>query len=308
MTNATQKPTVTLVRRGEVTKEAEYFGIKVPCGVETIVMCSEHGESGYIARNDEPIYCPHCRRVEEQREAVAKEVREECQARAHTLRANLPGHQNCDFRGYFRLEAFEVDATTEQGRQGQAKALKVAQRFANRFMDREIARREARKTQDTSKDWRKENSIGLRFLGSVGTGKTHLALAIRDRLHELGLVDACYLPFQRMLDALYRRDGNPTELLNALSKVSCLILDELGAYEHSEADLKRLFQVIDARYLAGRPTVVVTNLETKMLKAAVGERTHERLRETTYPVIFDWESHRKSVHAYGEQDEAEEIF
>ncbi len=292
--------TVKLISLGTPIPEKDFYGIRLPSAIPTTVKCDVHGVQYYEAREAVPLYCPACRESERKLQELQQRIRSEALSLARTLHANLPDGGAIEMEGVFKLEDFEIDATTKGGRDGQEKCLKNAKLFAERFMVRETKRRMAQ-TDGDGKGWREENAFGIRMLGSVGTGKTHLAMAIRDRLHDQGFVDAYYTPFQRLLDAIYSRDTNTTELLNVLGRISCLIIDEIGAYDHSEADLKRLFQIVDSRYLNGRPTIVITNLDPRRLRDAVGERTYERLRERTVPLVFNWESHRKSAKFDPEQ-------
>jgi DNA replication protein DnaC len=41
-----------------------------------------------------------------------------------------------------------------------------------------------------------------------------------------------------------------------------------------------------------RPTILLTNLDTKGMKAFLGDRSYDRLREGGIWVAFDWESQR----------------
>lgn len=283
---------IKLIERGKPIPAMSAYGIRLPSAVPTTVECPIHGVQTYEAREIRAPYCPKCEAIARKEREAKAQIHADSLALARALQAQLPDGGLNDLEGVFSFGSFAIDAGTQAGRDGQKKCLGVASAFAKRFLIRELERRNAKAE---GKDYRRVNCLGLRFLGSVGTGKTHLALAIRDKLHALGFEDALYLPFQRLLDAIYSRDSNTTELMGLLGRTSCLILDELGAYDHSEADLKRLFQIIDSRYMNGRPTVVITNLEPKRLRDAVGERTYERLRETTVPLVFAWETHRKSA-------------
>lgn len=58
-------------------------------------------------------------------------------------------------------------------------------------------------------------------------------------------------------------------------------------------DLLILDEVINGRYEAGRPTIVISNLAIKALEEYLGARAFDRLREGGGQlVVCDWESYR----------------
>jgi DNA replication protein DnaC len=60
----------------------------------------------------------------------------------------------------------------------------------------------------------------------------------------------------------------------------------------TEAERLQLFEVIDRRYALSRPTVLLSNLVPGDIKAAVGERSYDRLREGAKMLKCNWPSHR----------------
>lgn len=72
-----------------------------------------------------------------------------------------------------------------------------------------------------------------------------------------------------------------------------LILDEVGVQHGSDTEKLILFEIINGRYEAARPTIVISNLDAAGLEQFLGERAFDRLREGGGRlVVFDWESHR----------------
>src|SRR5260364_148967 len=53
-----------------------------------------------------------------------------------------------------------------------------------------------------------------------------------------------------------------------------------------------LFDVLNRRYRDMRPTILLTNLGKAGMKAFLGARSFDRLREGGIWVPFDWESYR----------------
>jgi DNA replication protein DnaC len=53
-----------------------------------------------------------------------------------------------------------------------------------------------------------------------------------------------------------------------------------------------MFDVINRRYRDLHPTILLSNLDRDGLRAYLGERSFDRLREGGIVVPFDWESYR----------------
>lgn len=139
---------------------------------------------------------------------------------------------------------------------------------------------------------------GLFLLGTVGTGKSHLLAAMARHLRVERAVTAKVTTTRdivRELRACWAKRSEETEadVIDGLSRgLGVLLLDEAGMGFCSDAELLQLFEVIDARYAIGNPTVVASNLALPALKAALGDRIFDRLREGAQVLTLDWPSHR----------------
>jgi DNA replication protein DnaC len=142
---------------------------------------------------------------------------------------------------------------------------------------------------------------GLMLLGPVGTGKTHLLAAMaRHMRFERDVTAKVSTPREivRELRACWAKDAEKTEadLIDSYSRcLDVLMLDEAGMGFGSDAELTQLFEVIDARYALGNPTVVASNLAAPAMKDALGDRIFDRLREGAQVLTLNWPSHRGAV-------------
>jgi DNA replication protein DnaC len=103
---------------------------------------------------------------------------------------------------------------------------------------------------------------GLWLVGDVGTGKTTLAMVVSKAALDAGHSVAIYsLP--RLLNLIrdeVGQDTNLLDLLDRLSSVDLLHIDDLGAQNTTPWRLEQLYSIVDARYQASRGIVATTNL------------------------------------------------
>jgi DNA replication protein DnaC len=124
---------------------------------------------------------------------------------------------------------------------------------------------------------------GLWFMGSVGTGKTTLAMLVSKAALDAGRSVAIYsLP--RLLAEIRKTYDDGAErsylgLLDRLAAVDLLHIDDVGAERTSDWVLEQLYSIINTRYEDSRSVVVTTNLDHEQLREQIGERTVSRLVE-----------------------------
>ncbi|MFK3971163.1 ATP-binding protein [Pseudomonas sp. NPDC087358] len=138
----------------------------------------------------------------------------------------------------------------------------------------------------------------LMLLGTVGTGKTHLAAAIGNYImRQFGLA-ALYVTASsvvRHVKATFSNDSSHTEVqaYKLFEAPDLLILDEVGVQNVTEFERTVMFEVINSRYEAMKPTIVVSNRSKEELPTFMGDRVVDRLRENGGKlVLFTWESAR----------------
>lgn len=143
---------------------------------------------------------------------------------------------------------------------------------------------------DVKIEWPSE-SLHLVLAGPVGTGKTHAAYAIGNRLAQTTWVTAV-----TVVDALaaHRPEGN-AGLVKALRESRVLILDDLGASTVSDWAQETMTDLVDRRLREGLRTIVTTNSTEVELEAAWGGRFMDRLRFRRTVVVFRGESRRKAA-------------
>jgi DNA replication protein DnaC len=141
---------------------------------------------------------------------------------------------------------------------------------------------------------------GLWIQGDVGTGKTTLAMLVSKTALDAGCSVAIYsLP--RLLNLLRESmdsEGGLLDLLDRLTAVDLLHIDDLGAENRTDWVLEQLYSIVNARYEARQAIVATTNLMPDLLAERLGPRTVSRLVEICGDPIPLWgEDDRKPYRA-----------
>jgi DNA replication protein DnaC len=122
----------------------------------------------------------------------------------------------------------------------------------------------------------------LTLLGTVGTGKTHLAFGIGWAWLENGR-SVLYYQVENLLDALRQgystwQKGEPGGydlILKFTENVHLLILDDFGAQHETEWAASKLDQIVDYRYIHKKPLIATTNIALNRLSARIADRLAE---------------------------------
>jgi DNA replication protein DnaC len=130
-------------------------------------------------------------------------------------------------------------------------------------------------------DTMRKQGTGLLLCGPVGTGKSFLAAAIANELISQGT--PCLMTnFSRIISRISEKFGGDQKYLDDLNRFDLLIIDDLGAERDTEFTWEKVMNVVDARYRAGLPLIVTTNLPLKDLADPSDirrQRVFSRLKE-----------------------------
>lgn len=140
----------------------------------------------------------------------------------------------------------------------------------------------------------KKNGKGLLLYGPVGTGKSHVAACIANKL-----IDDGYSAYMTNFSTIANELLNTYEkqpYIDSLNRYDLLILDDLGIERKTEFMQEQVFNVIDARYRSGLPFIITTNLKPEELKKTTdigNSRIYDRVLERCHPVKVAGESYRR---------------
>lgn len=144
-----------------------------------------------------------------------------------------------------------------------------------------------------------EKKQGLLFWGTVGTGKSYTAACIANELLDQ-MIPVVMTSFVKILQNI---QGNPDEeekIMAGLNVAKLLIIDDLGAERSTDYALEKVYNIIDSRYLSGKPLILTTNMTLKEMQETQDiryKRIYDRIFEMCFPVRFAGSSWRVKVAA-----------
>ena len=152
---------------------------------------------------------------------------------------------------------------------------------------------------------------GLMYVGNVGVGKTHLAVAILRELIDRYGVRGLFYQFGMLLKEIqnsYNPVSQTSELgvLQPVFEADVLVLDELGASKPTDWVRDTMMQIINTRYNEKRITIFTTNFrdvaendKTETLEDRIGTRVRSRLYEMCKTVQIEGEDYRRKLSQAG---------
>ncbi len=164
-----------------------------------------------------------------------------------------PRFRNCSFHNYFPKNDSQYFAHS------------FAARLADEFPDTEA---------------------GLLFMGSVGVGKTHLAIAVLRELIEKKGVTCLFYESGSLLKAIqdsYNPVSQTSEMrvLAPVYQAEVLVLDELGASVPTNWVRDTLYQIINTRYNNKKLTIFTTNYLDDP-RVSIGDSDEPKRRSKTF--------------------------
>lgn len=250
------------------------FNLPVQSGV-----CSTHGEFESInISGDTWSGCPECADDAEKKEHKERQER-------------------------LKIEYEEREARDRRDEwHSKLKRCGIPERFKERTLDSFIASSDKQRdalefANDYALNFSKTPGRCAMFVGTPGTGKTHLSVGVGLHLMREGrpVLFCTAIRALRRIKASWGKGAEETEIEAVASLVfpHLLILDEVGVQFGSEAEKILLFDVMNERYESRKSTILISNLTIPEVKEYLGERIFDRMREDGGRFLsFDWESYR----------------
>lgn len=133
---------------------------------------------------------------------------------------------------------------------------------------------------------------GLLITGSVGTGKTHLAVGILKALIDTRGAEGLFCHYHELIKQV-QNSFNPAvkatemQVLEPILNVEVLVLDELGATKPSDWVFDTISHILNTRYNENRTTIITTNYRNQPPLLTSGgnlsqlEQSREAMRRET---------------------------
>lgn len=132
------------------------------------------------------------------------------------------------------------------------------------------------------------NPTGWRVLvGRPGSGKSHLLVATAGELVARGRA-VVYVLAPRLLSHLREAMNEKRSdrlRLEQLERVDVLLLDDYGLENATDWAYEQLHMLLDARYMAERPTVIASNLLLKDWPARLASRARDRALSQVFVML-----------------------
>jgi DNA replication protein DnaC len=164
------------------------------------------------------------------------------------------------------------------------------------------------------------DKTGLLLVGTIGTGKTHLAVGIAKALIREKGIPCLFYDYRELLKEIqnsYNASVQATELglLRPVFDAEVLVLDELGAVRPSEWVWDTVSLILNTRYNDNRTTIITTNFADEPAAAVarslsparatrdetlgdrIGERMRSRLHEMCRIVRMDGADFRQKFRS-----------
>lgn len=227
--------------------------------------------------------CPKCCEEADEKEKL-KQEKKGWEANFKRIQAaNFP----VEFRG-LKLSSFKPKKTSDPV--NSQKILSKIQNYTDNF--------KFGTTEKNSDKWFRTIKFpkSLLFLGNNGTGKTHLSCALaQDLLFKNKINSALFTTTYDLILMIKNTWGSSEkteeQIVNNLCDIDFMIIDEVGVQFGTDTETLLFFNVFNKRLNNGKPTVIISNNNTKEFKSLMGPRIYDRIRNTDLSV-FDWKSLR----------------
>ena len=161
----------------------------------------------------------------------------------------------------------------------------ILQRFFDSSFDNFVIENEVQQSIVTSLDEFKFDK-NIIMSGSTGSGKTHLANALINKMVDNGL-RGFYVSFYDLSDIKI----NDQIAFDRIRSCDFLIIDEYGITD-TEFKSSLLYEIIDTRYKKMKYTMVITNKSLAEFSRSIIDPLKSRLKEGYISLVCNWGDYR----------------
>lgn len=123
------------------------------------------------------------------------------------------------------------------------------------------------------------SSESILMFGQTGLGKTHLSLAIANKVLEKGysVIYDSIINILRNIEREHFSREHSTEMISLVMDTELLILDDLGTEYETPFYNSTVYNIINTRLNSGKPTIISTNLDFSGIRRRYDERVVSRI-------------------------------
>lgn len=139
------------------------------------------------------------------------------------------------------------------------------------------------------------------FMGQVGSGKTHLSMAICNAIMDNYKTGVRYMPYREEIIRIKQNIRNEDDYDNRIKifkECPVLMIDDLLKGKSTDADINILFEIINYRYLNNLPMIISTEKTTDEL-LEYDEGTMSRIIEMSRGHLIELKGREHNYRLYG---------
>lgn len=144
----------------------------------------------------------------------------------------------------------------------------------------------------------KERGSNVLLLGTVGSGKTHLACAVANEVIKKGY-SALYLTLNEavlLMTESWKKSGeSEIKILRRFCEPDLIILDEIGCQRSSDVSSSIITAIYDALYREQKPVISLSNLTAEQVCKQLSPRVYDRITQGGVVFELNGESVRQTV-------------
>lgn len=142
-----------------------------------------------------------------------------------------------------------------------------------------------------------ENSNSIFMFGKTGLGKTHLSLAIANRVLDKGysVIYDSAINILRNIEREHFSREHSSDMIDLVMNTDLLILDDLGTEYETPFYNATIYNIINSRLNSGKATIISTNLDLAGIKRRYDERVVSRIISVYTCLAFKGEDVRLQI-------------
>lgn len=140
----------------------------------------------------------------------------------------------------------------------------------------------------------------MMFLGQVGSGKTHLAIAISNLLLDKG-IGVIYMPYRDSITNLKQSildEENYQREISKYKNAQVLLIDDLFKGRITESDVNIMYEIVNYRYFKNLP-ILTTSEKTVDDLIEIDEAIGSRLYEMSKNYLAEMVGDKLNYRIYG---------